>query len=131
MVGKQNDFVARFSDYVLKDHGNDQLINLHCIIHQEALCSKSVDLDNILKDVNRIILFIRVNVLHRRQVIQIKFISTNDSPAEDILHHSSVRWLSQGETSRRVLLLRKEILEFYATKNKDCPLQNQAFLTSL
>ena len=89
---------------MLKDHGTDQLINLHCIIHQEALCSKSVDLDNILKDVNRIILFIRANVLHPRQVIQIKFIYTNDSPAEDILHHTSVRWLSQGETSRRVLL---------------------------
>ena len=129
MVGKQNDFVARFSDYVLKDHGNDQLKNLHCIIHQEALCSKSVDLDKILKDVNRIILFIRANALHHRQFIQI--LHTNDSSAEDILYHTSVRWLSQGETSRRVLLLRKEILEFYATKNKDCPLQNQAFLTSL
>lgn len=129
MVGKQNGLVARFSDYVLKDHGNDQLINLHCIIHQEALCSKSVDLDNILKDVNRIILFIRANALHHRQFIQI--LHTNDSSAEDILYHTSVRWLSQGETSRRVLLLRKEILEFYATKNKDCPLQNQAFLTSL
>ena len=54
-----------------------------------------------------------------------------ETSAEDILYHTAVRWLSQGETSRRVLHLCKEITDYYSTKNKDCPLQNSSFLTSL
>ena len=48
----------------------------------------------------------------------------SETSAEDILYRTAVRWLSQGETSRRVLHLRKEITDYYFTKNKDCPLQN-------
>ena len=51
--------------------------------------------------------------------------------AEDILYHTAVRWLSQGETSRRVLQLRKEIVEYYSTKNKDCPSLNNDFAIAL
>ena len=54
----------------------------------------------------------------------------SETSAEDILYHTAVRWLSQGETSRRVLHLRKEITDYYSTRNKDCPLQNSSFLTS-
>jgi len=42
MAGKKQGFVARFSEYVAKQCDNKQLINLHCIFHQEALCAKSV-----------------------------------------------------------------------------------------
>ena len=66
MAGNQQEFVTRFSDYVSNEYDNKELINLHCIIHQEALCAKSVALDIILKDGNRIILFIRANALHHR-----------------------------------------------------------------
>ncbi|KAG8225058.1 hypothetical protein J437_LFUL000036 [Ladona fulva] len=129
MTSKQQGLVARMSDYLSKEHGNKQLTNLHCIIHQEALCSKSAVLDNILKDVNRVISFIRANALNHWQFLEI--LHTSESFAEDILYHTDVRWLSQGETSCSVLLLRKEIVEFYSMKNKDCPLLNNDFLTSL
>jgi len=129
MVGKQQGFVSRFTEYVSKEHGNQNLVNLHCIIHQEALCSKAAVLDTILQDVNRVILFIRSKALNHRQFQEI--LQTSEAPAEDILYHTDVRWLSQGETSRRVLLLRKEIVDFYSTKNKKCPLSDDKFLTSL
>ena len=45
--------------------------------------------------------------------------------------HSAVRWLSIGKTSRRVLQLRKQILEYYSTKNKECPLLDKDFLMFL
>ena len=48
--------LAKFSERVSKEYDNNQLINLHCIIHQEALCVKSVALNATLKDVNRIML---------------------------------------------------------------------------
>ena len=44
LTGNQQRFVTRFSDYVSNEYDNKELINLHCIIHQEALCAKSVAL---------------------------------------------------------------------------------------
>lgn len=79
MTGKQQGFVTRMSNYVSKEHGSKQLISLHCIIHQDALCSKSAALDNILKDVNCVILFIRINALHHRQFREI--VNASESPA--------------------------------------------------
>ena len=60
-----------------------------------------------LKEVNRIILYIRSNALHHWQFREL--LQLSKTSAEDILYHSTVRWLSQGETSRRVLQLHKEI----------------------
>ena len=108
MTGSIKGCVARFSEYVSKGYDNMRLSNLHCIIHQEALCVKSVALDDTLKDVNRIILYIRANALPYRQFREI--LQLSETSAEDILYHTAVRWLSQGETSRPVLHLRKEIL---------------------
>ena len=129
MTGNQQGFVNRFSHYVSDEYDNKERINLHCIIHQKALCAKSVALNIILKDVKRIILFIRINALHHRQFREI--LCSSETSAEDILHHSAVRWLSIGETSRRVLQLRKEIVEYYSTKNKECPLLVKDFFMSL
>ena len=61
MTGNQQGFVTRFSDCVSNKYDNKELINLDCIIHQEVLDAKSIALNTILKDVNRIILFIRAN----------------------------------------------------------------------
>ena len=129
MTGNQQGFVTRFSDYVSNEYDNKELIKLHCIIHQEVLCAKSVASNIILKDVNRIILFIRANALHHRQFPEI--LCSSETSAEDKLYHSAVRWLFIGETSRHVLQLRKEIAEHYSTKNKECPLLDKDFLLSL
>ena len=129
MTGNQQGFVTRFSDYVPNEYDNIELINLHCIIHQETQCAKSVALKTILKDVNCIILFICANALHHRQFREILCLS--EISAEDILYHSAVCWLSMGETSRRVPQLQKKIVEFYSTKNKECPLLDKDFLVSL
>ena len=67
MIGNQQGFVTRFLDYVSNQYDNKELINLHCIIYQEAICAKPVALNIILKDENRIILSIRANALHHRQ----------------------------------------------------------------
>ena len=103
MTSNQQGFVAIFSGYVPNEFDNKELINLHCIIHQKALCAKSIALNTILKDVNRIILFIRANALHHRQFREI--LRSSEASAEDILYQSAVRWLFIGGTSRRVLQL--------------------------
>ena len=125
MTGSVRSFVSRFSEYVSTEFNN----NLHCIIHQEALCVKSMTLNSTSKCVNGIILFIRSRALNHRQFRELLELSNNS--CEDVLYHTAVRWLSQGETSRRVLQLRKEMIEFYSAKQKLCPLNNGDFLTSL
>ena len=90
MTGDQQGFVTRFSDYVSNEYDNKELINLHCIIHQEALCAKFVALNTILKDVSCIILFIRANALHHLQFREI--LCSSKTSAEDILCHSAVCW---------------------------------------
>ena len=67
LTGNTQGFVARFSEYVAKECYNKQLINLRCIIQQEALYVKSVASTAILKNVNRITLCIPANALHHRQ----------------------------------------------------------------
>ena len=74
-------------------------------------------------------LFIRADPLHHRQFREILF--SRELSAEDNIHHFTVCWLSHGEKTRRVLLLRKEIVEFYSMKSKDRLLLNKEFLTSL
>ena len=88
--GNQQGFVTRFSDYLSNKYDNKELINLHCIIHQEVLCAKSVALNTTLRGVNHIILFIRANALHHRQFREI--LCSSETSAEDILYHSAVRW---------------------------------------
>ena len=101
MTGNLQGFVAKFSEYVSKEYDNKQLTNLHCIIHQEALCVKSVALNATLKEVNCIILYIRSNALYHRQFRELLQLSKTWS--KDILHHIAVPWRSLGETSRRAL----------------------------
>ena len=78
---------------------------------------------------NRIILYIRANDLYQQQFLEI--LQLSKTSAEDILYHTAARWLFQGETSRRVLLLHNKITDYYSTKNKECPLQTSSFLTPL
>ena len=60
-----------------------------------------------------------------------EILQLSKTSAQDILYHTAVCWLSQRETSRCVLQLCKEIVEYYSTKNKDCPLLNNDFIISL
>ena len=129
MTGNQQKFVTKFLDYVSNEYDSKELINLYCIIHQETSCAKSVALNTTLKDVTCIILYIRANVLHHRQFREI--LCSSETSTENILYHSAVRWLSIGETSRRVLQLRKVIVKYYSNKNKECPLFDKDFLMLL
>ena len=89
MTGSIKGFVVRISEYESKEYENKRLTNLHCIIHQEALCVKSIALNDTLKDVNRIILHICANTLHHRQFREI--LQLSETSAEDILYHTAVR----------------------------------------
>ncbi|XP_069571869.1 general transcription factor II-I repeat domain-containing protein 2A-like, partial [Brachyistius frenatus] len=110
LTGKNVGLLKRIQEGVKEDNPEQEVIFLHCIIHQEALCKSILQLDHVVKPVVKVVNFIGARGLHHRQVI--KFLEENDADHQDLLHHSNVRWLSLGKVCQRVLELKQEIISF-------------------
>ncbi|XP_025202909.1 general transcription factor II-I repeat domain-containing protein 2B-like [Melanaphis sacchari] len=85
---------------------------IHCIIHQGALCGKSVKQDQVFQTVIKIINMIRGgnrSLLHR-QLRQ--FLVDTEAEYENLLMYNHVRWLSAGKCMERFFAIRKEIPPF-------------------
>lgn len=85
---------------------------IHCIIHQGALCGKSVKQDQVFKTVIKIINMIRGgnrSLLHR-QLRQ--FLMETEAGYGDLLMYNHVRWLSAGKCMERFFTIRKQIPAF-------------------
>ena len=77
---------------------------IHCIIHQQALCGKNLDISCVLKPVVSAVNFIRGHALHHRQFQA--FLEEIDSDFCDLPYHTAVRWLSCGKVLFRFYKLR-------------------------
>ena len=93
---------------------------LHCIIHQQALCAKYVDISCVLNPVIKMVNFIRSHGLNHRQFR--KMLKETDTESVDLPYYTAIRWLSCGKVLTRVFKLRKEIYEFLKGKGKPQPL---------
>jgi hypothetical protein len=94
-------------------------IAVHCIIHQQALCSKHANMQNVMSFVVKAVNFIKKSSsLAHRQFKQM----LEDVEAEygDLLLHSEVRWLSRGKVLDRFVNLLPEILKFMQLHKKPC-----------
>ena len=85
-------------------------IALHCIIHQQALCSKCLKFDNVMSDVVKCINHIRSRGL-KHQLFR-AFLEEIESAYEDVLYYTEVRWLSRGQVLKRFYELRAEVKTF-------------------
>ncbi|GFV48456.1 general transcription factor II-I repeat domain-containing protein 2A [Trichonephila clavipes] len=73
-------------------HCGVELLQLHCIIHQENLCGKELGFATLMQCVSEAINFNRSNILKHRQFKE--FLKDfNDLPF-DILYYTEVRWLN-------------------------------------
>ncbi|XP_071037122.1 protein FAM200A-like [Parasteatoda tepidariorum] len=124
MSGKDKGVVSLVSKAVENDGGSKPLV-LHCIIHQQSLCGKCLDMSEVLKSVISTVNFIRSFGLNHRQFRQfIAEIGENDSP-----YHTAVRWLSCGKVLQRFFELRAVIEIFLNEKHRpQTELQNNAWL---
>ena len=77
-----------------------ELIFLHCIIHQDVLCKKVLDMKHVVDPVVKIVNFIRARGLNHRQFITL--LEDCDSDHSGVPYHTAVRWLSMGKVLRRV-----------------------------
>ena len=106
MTGRRNGLVA----LVLEEEGVDEAIALHCIIHQQALCSNCLKFDNVISIVVKCINYIRCRGLKYREFCA--FLEEIESAYEDVLHFIEVRWLSRGNILKRFFELRAEVKAF-------------------
>ena len=117
LTGKNVGLLKRLSDRVAEVYGTRELIFLHCIIHQEVLCKKMLDIKHIVDPVVKIVNFIRARSLNYRQFIML--LEDCDSDHSGVPNHTAVRWLSVGKILRCVWDLKTEILLFLEKKGKD------------
>lgn len=127
MCGKNKGVVGFILKAVENDGGSKPLI-VHCIIHQQSLCGKCLDMSEILKPVMQVVNYIRSHALNHRQFREfIEEIGENDLP-----YYNSVRWLSCGKVLSRFFELREIIEMFLTEKNRPMPeLQNSVWLWKL
>nr|XP_022908263.1 general transcription factor II-I repeat domain-containing protein 2A-like [Onthophagus taurus] len=106
MVGRKNGFLAlcrqneQFPDF----------ISFHCIIHNNVLCAKVLDVNDVMDVAVKIANSIRARSLRTR--LFRNQLEENDSEYEDLVLFSNVRWLSRGCFLERFLELLPEIVEF-------------------
>ena len=115
LTGKNIGFIA-----LLKKSINHEIISYHCIIHQEQLCAKVLEMKNIMELVIHTVNFIRSCGLNHRQFKQL--LEGCGSEAEDVIYFSQVRWLSRAATLKRFWILLPEIVLFLKIKGKDTSL---------
>ena len=94
---------------------NNNIVKLHCLIHQEALCAKVASLKNIMDVVLKTVNFILSRELNHRQFRQL--LIEAESQYGDLLYFCNIRWLSRGDMLQRVYRLREEIATFLEQKN--------------
>ena len=93
-----------------------EAIRMHCIIHQEVLCAKTVQLGDVMNTVVKVVNIIRARGLYHREFQA--FLSDMDAEYGDVIYHSDVRWLSRGSVLQRFYLLRAEIDHFLKEKGR-------------
>ena len=93
MVGLKKGLVGRIMSK-LEDLNIRKALFLHCIIHQQALCSKHLDISWVMKPVVWAVNFIRSHAFIHRQFQT--FLKKIDAEYSDLLYYTAVRWLSCG-----------------------------------
>lgn len=100
LTGKNVGLLRRIQNKVKDENPDQDVIFLHCILHQESLCKSVLQLNHVVNPVVKLVNFIRARGLQHRQFIA--FLEETDADHQDLLYHSRVRWLSLGKVFQRV-----------------------------
>ena len=124
MLGCRSGFITRVKQK------NPDAVGTHCVIHREALASKTLPtaMKNKLDIIIRIVNFIKSSAVNSRLFSQL--CKQMDSNHENLLFHTKVRWLSKGNMLARVYGLKDEVSIFLESQGKQdllLPFQSQEF----
>ncbi|GBN86123.1 hypothetical protein AVEN_25398-1 [Araneus ventricosus] len=93
---KQSGFLRLFN----QNYRVDNVVFLHGVIHQDALCKSALNMKPVLDAVVKLVNTIRSRGLTHRQFRD--FLQSVHSEYSDVLHYTKVRWLSAGCVFERV-----------------------------
>ncbi|GBN87439.1 hypothetical protein AVEN_230518-1 [Araneus ventricosus] len=93
--------------------GNN-VVFLHCVIHQDALCKSALNMKLVLDAVVKLVNTMRSRGLTHKQFRD--FLQSVQSEYSDVLYYTKVRWLSAGCVFERVWLLKDDIVSFFHAK---------------
>lgn len=88
LTGKNVGLLRRIQNKVKDENPDQDVIFLHCIIHQESLCKLVLQLNHVVNPVVKLVNFIRARGLQHRQFIA--FLEETDADHQDLLYHSRV-----------------------------------------
>ena len=116
MVGKNCEFVKLLIDEVKHD-----LVQFHCMIHQQALCAKNTfkSLEKVMSIVTKVVNFIVSHALNKRQFNML--LNEVDSQYSGLIMYNNVRWLSRGQVLNRFVELLEEMKCFLGEKGQEYP----------
>ena len=112
MLGARSGFVE------LVKRKNPNIIATHCIIHREALASRTMpeELKQTLDSAIKILNYIKASALNSR--LSRRLCQDMESEHQNLVYHTSVRWLSKGNMLNRLVLLLQEVIEFLEIQKK-------------
>ena len=113
MLGRKSGFQARVKAV------SPSIISVHYSIHRFALAAKLLppNLKTNLNLIVKIVNYIKTSALNSRLF---KVICEDiGSEYTSLLFHTEVRWLSRGNTAMRLFVWRKELLQFFQTKDHE------------
>ena len=124
MLGCRSGFITRVKQK------NPDAVGTHCVIHREALASKTLPaaMKKKLAIIIRIVNFINSSAVNFRLFSQL--CKHMDSNHENLLFHTNVRWLSKGNMLARVYGLKDEVSIFLGSQGKQdlqLPFQSKEF----
>lgn len=101
---------------LLEEFLNRPLLKYHCIIHQQSLCGKTLNLQHVMLPVLKCVNKIRARALNRREFRE--FCEMLDMEYGDLALHSEVRWLSRGQVLNRFWKLKSAVHDFLEEKSE-------------
>lgn len=117
MVGHASGFVAhlRRKVSVLVPQPQFPFVTLHCLIHQEQLCKKSLDISHVTDIITMLTKYLRKSSLRHRSFKSC--LAETEAVYTDIPYHTPVRWLSIGQVCQRVYEVLDQIVNFFTDTN--------------
>lgn len=114
MCGKSNGLIGHIFK-ACENIGKPNPVAIHCIIHQQVLCSKNKYISSVTDVVTPVVNFIRSRGLNHRQFRA--YLQEIDAAYSDIPYHTAIRWLSNGKVLLRFIELKADIMSFLEEKN--------------
>ncbi|GFX24299.1 general transcription factor II-I repeat domain-containing protein 2B [Trichonephila clavipes] len=112
MIDTFNGFYA----ICVRDDVFPHFLSYHCIIHQQALCCKILNMRHVMGICMKIVNSIRGRSLQRRMFRA--HLEENESNYGELLYHADVRWLSRSIFLQRFRDLPQEVKDFLESKDE-------------